>query len=177
MHNQNKDIHLSINHSLMYQLIDELITKLDGIKDAFLIGLLEAKKSELDDLKININPQDLHNLTLWSRHEIKKTIPISYKVDKIKKIYKRTFECKECPISITAEYMWCGQVNTYQTDDENSEICKSCFKKAKILGDYQEELKKEYEERIEKIVANEEIVDIVKMKSIIRTINRKLKNL
>ena len=38
----------------MYQLIDELIPKLDGIKDAFLIGLLEAKKSELEDLKINI---------------------------------------------------------------------------------------------------------------------------
>ena len=73
--------------------------------------------------------------------------------------------------------MWCGQINYYQTDDENSEVCKSCFKKGKTLSQYQKELKNEYEERIEKIVANEEIVDVVKMKSIIRNINRKLKNL
>ena len=161
----------------MYHLIDELIAKLDSFKDAFLIGMLEAKKSELDDLKINIDPQDLHNLTLWSRHEIKKTIPISYKVDKIEKIIKTTFECKKCPLSIKTEYMWCGQVDYYQSDDENSVVCKSCFRKAEKLEYYQEEMKKEYEERIEKIVSNEEIVDVVKMKSIIRTINRKLKNL
>ena len=161
----------------MVQLIDELISKLDDIKDAFLIGLLDAKKSECEDLKINIDAQDLHSLTLWSRQEIKKTIPISYKVAKIDDIIKRTFECEKCPLSITREYMLCGKVNSYQSDDKNSVVCRSCFKKAEKLEYYQEEMKKEYEERIEKIVANEEIVDVVRMKSIIRNINRKLKKL
>jgi heme oxygenase len=161
----------------MVQLIDELISKLDDIKDAFLIGLLDAKKSECEDLKINIDAQDLHSLTLWSRQEIKKTIPISYKVAKIDDIFKRTFECEKCPLSITSEYMWHGKVNSYQTDDKNSEVCRSCFKKCERLEDYKEEMKKEYEERIEKIVANEEIVQVVRMKSIIRNINRKLKKL
>ena len=161
----------------MIELIDELISKLDDIKDAFLIGMLDAKKSECEDLKININAEDLHSLTLWSRQEIKKTIPISYKVDKIEKIIKTTFDCVKCPLSIKTEYMWCGQVNSYQSDDKNSVVCKSCFRKAEKLESYQDEMKKEYEERIEKIVANEEIVDVVRMKSIIRNINRKLKKL
>ena len=42
---------------------------------------------------------------------------------------------------------------------------------------YKEHLEKMHEKILDQIVANEEIVDIVRMKSIIRNINRKLKNL
>ena len=157
----------------MYQLIDELITKLDGIKDAFLIGLLEAKKSELDDLKINIDPQDLHNLTLWAKSELRKIIPFSYQkeIDKIKKLDNTIFNCQICPLA-----KWCNIENRIGWDQENK-VCKSCGKKQWKLIKYEEHLKKMHEKILDEIVAKEEIVDVVRMKSIIRTINRKFKNL
>ena len=157
----------------MYQLIDELIPKLDSFKDAFLIGLLEAKKIELDDLKINIDPQDLHNLTLWAKSEARKIIPFSYQKekDKIKKLNNTVFNCKICPLA-----KFCNIVNEIGYDEDNK-ICQSCAKKQWKLIRYEEHLEKMHEKILDQIVANEEIVDVVRMKSIIRNINRKLKNL
>lgn len=155
----------------MFQLIDELISKLDSLKDAFLIGLLEAKKSELDDLKINIDSQDLHNLTLWAKSEARKIIPFSYQkeIDKIKKLDNTVFNCEICPLS-----KMCNIENRITWDEQNK-ICQSCGKKQWKLVMYKEHLEKMHEKILDEIVTNEEIVDIVRMKSIIRNINRKLK--
>ena len=164
---------MPINHSLMYQLIDELIAKLDSFKDAFLIGMLEAKKSELDDLKINIDPQDLHNLTLWAKSEARKIIPFSYQkeIDKIEKLNKTLFNCQICPLA-----KWCN-IDNELSYNEDSKICERCGKRQWKLIMYKEHLEKMHEKILDQIVTNEEIVDIVRMKSIIRNINRKLKNL
>ena len=161
----------------MIELIDELISKLDAIKDAFLIGLLDAKKTECEDIKINILAEDIRELTWWAKSETKKAIPITYKVDKIEKLFETTFSCDKCPLSIETQSEYGGRSYTYKNHIVDSVVCKSCFRKAEKLESYQEEMKKEYEERIEKIVANEEIVDIIRMKSITRNINRKLKKL
>jgi len=157
----------------MYQLIDELIPKLDIIKDIFLISLLEAKKSELDDLKININSQDLRELTWWAKSELRKIIPFSYQkeIDKIEKLDNTLFNCQICPLA-----KWCN-INNELSYDEDSEICKRCGKRQWKLIKYKDHLKKMHEKILDEMVTNEEIVDVVRMKSIIRNINRKLKNL
>ena len=149
----------------MFQLIDELIPKLDAIEDAFLIGLLEAKKVQLEDLKINILPQDVLALTSWARNEIRhKVIDRSPKISKINSMIDNIFNCDKCPLS-----------KLYRYRISESEVCLSCTMRKNGLEWKLDELMEEEEKVIDAIVANESIVEIIKMKSIIRNINRKLK--
>jgi hypothetical protein len=153
----------------MFQLIDELITKLDAIEDAFLIGLLEAKKVQLEDLKINILPQDVLALTSWARNEIRhKVIDRSPKISKINSMIDNVFNCEICPLSKLG-------ANNYRYGNYESEVCLSCTMRKNGLKWKLDELMEEEEKVIDAIVANESIVEIIKMKSIIRNINRKLK--
>lgn len=149
----------------MFQLIDELISKLDATEDAFLIGLLEAKKVQLEDLKINILTQDVLALTSWARNEIRhKVIDRSPKISKINSMIDNIFNCDKCPLS-----------KLYRYRISESEVCLSCCMKKNGLKWKLDELMEEEEKVIDAIVANDEIVEIIKMKSIIRNINRKLK--
>ena len=159
----------------MFQLIDELISKLDAIEDAFLIGLLEAKKVDYNKIKVNLHGPDVHSYTSWAKSEVKKVIPISYKVAKIEKLFNTTFDCQKCPLSIKKESEYGGRIYTYQSSNYDSNICHSCRVKGEKLESYQEEIKKDYEEKIKIIVANESIIDIIKIKTIIKSINRKIK--
>jgi hypothetical protein len=154
----------------MYQLIDELIPKLDSIKDIFLIGLLEAKKSELEDLKINILPEDVMALTSWARSETRKVIDRNPKIQKINSMLSGVFNCEICPLAIMCPA-------GYKSFISNSEVCYSCRDKKLSLDWKLHYLMEDENKFIDKIIATEEIVDIIKMKSIIRNINRKLKNL
>jgi len=159
----------------MFQLINELISKLDAIEDAFLIGLLEAKKVQSNNIKVNLHGPDVHSYTSWAKCEVKKVIPISYKVAKIEKLFDTTFDCQKCPLSIKKESEYGGRIYTYQSSNYDSNVCQSCRVKSEKLQYYQEDIKKDYEEKIKIIVANESIIEIIKMKSIIKNINRKLK--
>jgi hypothetical protein len=153
----------------MFQLIDELISKLDAIEDSFLIGLLEAKKVQLEDLKINIIPEDVKALTSWARNEIRnKVIERSPKISKINSMLDNVFNCKHCPLSKLGN-------NGYRYPNFNSEVCLSCGNKKNSLEWKLDELYEEEEKVIDEIVAQESIVEIIKMKSIIRNINRKIK--
>ena len=133
----------------------------------------EAKKSECEDLKINIIAEDLHRLTLWAANEVRKTIPFSYKkeIDKIKKLDNSVFNCKICPLS-----KFCNIANEIGWDEKNK-ICQSCAKKQWKLIKYEEHLEKMHEKIVQEIIKTDTIVDIIRMKSITRNINRKLKNL
>ena len=164
---------MPINHSLMYQLIDELIAKLDSFKDAFLIGMLEAKKSELDDLKIYIDPERIRELNWWAASEVRKIIPFSYQkeIDKIKKLDKTVFNCEICPLARR-----CPITNDLQFA-EDSKVCDSCCDKQWKLSNYERHLQKMHEKIVQEIIATDPIVEIIRMKSMIKTVNRKLKNL
>ena len=150
--------------------IKTLIPKLDPIKDIFLIELLKSK------MQLCIKT---HNFTFEDREYQRAKIDLIKLVfdelkendSKLQKAEKIIPECDKCQYSLTkysAEYKV-----VYKSQNEDSEVCKSCNLRCHLLHDFMDAKKEEHLK-----VAQTSITDeIIKTKVMLTKVKNKISNL
>lgn len=118
--------------------INELITQLDIEKDYLLINLLILKRREISNEYLK-----KHYITKYefgrSKDFIHKVLYNSlktsnFRLQKINEIENRSFDCRNCRISIDSPFTsYDGSLHSYKTNNQESEVCKSCLKRCEIL--------------------------------------------